>query len=215
LETMILMMDTGRTASVSAARWLAQNGCRVVLVQKELRPVSGIDTVQLDLLDQEAVEAFVETFPRLDLLVLGVPPCPDDGPIGTGHRLDEMLDALVYLGRGAANLTEACIPRLRMGMKRIACITEPEGTHSLGCEAGNLLRHQMHAALHMYGRECFNRLRPEGFTFRWFCEGDLPGPMCAGEYLLAQLSYHPDEAAMHSDENRLIIRDGFLREIPW
>ena len=215
MEKTVLMMDTARSVSTCAAQWLGQHGFRVVLLHKQPRDVAGVETLVLDLLDREAVEHFADTFDDLDLLVLGVPPCSSDGPVGTGHDLDAMLEELVWLGRGTENLVEACLPRLRRGMKRIACITEPEGTHSLGCEAGNLLRHQMHAALHMLGRELFNKLRPEGFTFRWFCEGDTPGPMSAGEYLLAQLSYHPDEAAIHSDENRLVIRDGFLREIPW
>lgn len=39
--------------------------------------------------------------------------------------------------------------------------------------------------------------------------------MSAGEYILSQLSYHPDEAYIHSEVNRLVIRDGWLREIPW
>ncbi|MBR6570088.1 MAG: hypothetical protein IKK75_06495 [Clostridia bacterium] len=215
METIILMMDTGRNASHSAARNLIQTDCRVVLLQKEAQPVEGIETIALDLLNRDAVEAFAETLDHLDILVLGVPPCADDGPIGAGHDLDAMLDDLVWLGRGTANLVEACIPKLRKGMKRIACITEPEGTHSMGCEASNLLRHQMHAALNTLGKQLFNKYRPEGFTFRWFCEGDVPGPMSAAEYLLAQLSYHPDEVTMHNDEDRLVIRDGALREIPW
>lgn len=215
MNKLVLMIDTGRNASVSAAQWLEKNGCTVLMLQKSPRPVPGIRTAALDLLNMQAVQALADTYDYLDMLVLGVPPCTEDGPIGTGHDLDAMLDQLVYLGRGTANLVEACLPKLRKGMKRIACITEPEGSHFLGCEAGNLLRHQMLAALNMLGKELFNKLRPEGFTFRWFCEGDTPGPMGAGEYLLARLSYHPDEAAIHSDENRLVIRDGALREIPW
>lgn len=215
MERIIVMMDTGRSVSADTAFWLAKNGCRVILVQKEPRLVQGIETIQLDLLDSMAVQTFADQFDHLDILVLGAPPCAEDGPIGAVHDLDAMLEELVYLGRGTGNLLEACLPKLRKGMKRIACITEPEGTHSLGSDPGNLLRHQMLAALNMLGKELFNKLRPEGFTFRWFCEGDVSGPMCAGEYLLAQLSYHPDEAAIHSDENRLVIRDGALREIPW
>lgn len=215
MEKIILMMDTGHKVAVQTAVWLQENGCHVILLQKEPRDVPGIETVLLNLLDLSAVQALADRFDHLDILVLGAPTCAEDGPIGTVHDLNAMLEELVYLGRGTGNLLEACLPKLRKGMKRIACITEPEGTHSLGCEAGNLLRHQMLAALNMLGKELFNKLRPEGFTFRWFCEGAMPGPMSAGEYLLAQLSYHPDEAAIHSDENRLVIRDGALREIPW
>lgn len=215
MEKIVLMMDTGRDASVRAAKWLARNGCRVTLLQKEKRETPGVDSVEIDLLDTAAVQALAESFERIDVLVLGAPPCPPDGPIGAGHDLDAMLDALTYLGRGTGNLLEACEPKLRMGMKRIACITEPECSHALGVEADNLLRHQMLCALNVLGKELFNRLRPEGFTFRWFCEGDTPAPMPAGEYILAQLSYHPDEAYIHSDENRLTLRNGYLQEIPW
>ena len=215
METVVLMMDTGRNASARAARWLKESGCRVLMLQKQPCPVEGVETLTVDLLDQQAVEELVQTLDHIDILVLGAPPCAQDGPVGEGHDLNAMLEEMVYLGRGTANLVEACIPGLRRGMKRIACITEPEGSHFLGCEAGNLLRHQLLAALNMLGKQLFNRLRPEGFTFRWFCEGDAPGPMNAGQYMLAALSYHPDEAAIHNDENRLVIRDGSLREIPW
>ncbi|MBP3646152.1 MAG: hypothetical protein J6K55_06980 [Clostridia bacterium] len=215
MDKIILMVDTGRNVSLSAAQWLTRNGCRVVMLQKQPRPVPGAETVLLDLLDHEAVKAFAETFSHLDILVLGAPPCPEDGPIGTGHDLEQMLQELVYLGRGTENLVQAFLPKLRMGMKRIACLTEPEGTHSMGCESQNLLRHQMLAALNMLGKQWFNLLRPEGFTFRWFLEGDVPGPLNAGEYLLMPLSYHPEEVRIHNEEDRLVIRDGALREIPW
>lgn len=211
----ILMIDTGRDASVRAAMSLKEHGCRVILVQKEKREVPGVEAAVVNLMDTGAVHALVEGLDHIDVLVLGAPPCPEDGPIGTGHDLNAMLEELVYFSRGTGNLMEACIPKLKEGMKRIACLTEPEGTHSQGRESGNILRHQMLAALGVLGKQLFNRYRPEGFTFRWFCEGNAPGPMSAGEYILSQLSYHPDEAYIHSEENRLVIRDGWLREIPW
>lgn len=62
--------------------------------------------------------------------------------------------------------------------------------------------------------QLFNKHRPEDFSFRWFCEGNVPGPMSAGEYILSQLSYHPDEDYIHSGENRLVIRDGWLSHAP-
>lgn len=215
MEKIILMIDTGRDAAVRAAKSLEERGCRVILVQKEKREVPGVEAEIVHLMDMDAVNALVNRFDSLDVLVLGAPPCPDDGPVGTGHDLSAMLEELVYFGRGTANLIEACIPKMEQGLKRIACLTEPEGAHSLGRESGNLLRHQMLAALGTVGKQLFNKYRPEGFTFRWFCEGDAPGPMSAGEYILSQLSYHPDEAYIHSEENRLVIRDGWLREIPW
>lgn len=215
MEKIVLMMDTGREASIRTAKWMAQNDCRVILLQKEKRETPDVDSVVINLMDAAAVQAFVDPLERVDVLVLGAPPCPADGSIGTKHDLDAMLDALVYLGRGTGNLLEACEPKLRMGMKRIACITGPEGTHALDTGTNNLLYHQMLCALNMLGKQLFNRLRPDGFTFRWFCEGETPAPMSAGEYILAQLSYHPDEAYIHSDENRLVLRNGYLQEIPW
>lgn len=215
MEKIILMMDTGRDASVHAARSLQERGCRVILLQKEAREIPGVETVVLNLMDTSAVQSLTGSLDHLDVLVLGAPPCPEDGPVGSGHNLSAMLEELVCFGRGTGNLIEACIPKLQRGMKRIACITEPEGTHSQGRESGNLLRHQMLAALSVLGKQLFNKYRPEGFTFRWFCQGDAPGPMSAGEYILSKLSYHPDEDYIHSEEKRLVIRDGWLREIPW
>lgn len=58
-------------------------------------------------------------------------------------------------------------------------------------------------------------LRPEGFTFRWYCAEEHSGGMTAGEYLLSGLCYDAREPYLHSDENRFVMRDACLREIAW
>ena len=67
----------------------------------------------------------------------------------------------------------------------------------------------------MMGKLYFNRLRPEGFTFRWYCAEEGSGGMSAGEYLLSGLCYDEKEPYIHSDENRLVMRDAYLREVAW
>ena len=61
----------------------------------------------------------------------------------------------------------------------------------------------------------FNKLRPEGFTFRCFCADPQEKGICAGEYIARGLCYDEKEPYIHSDENRLVMRDCRLREIPW
>lgn len=61
----------------------------------------------------------------------------------------------------------------------------------------------------------FNQLRPEGFTFRCFGSSEEEGGITAGEYIMNALCYDPKEPYIHSDENRLVMRDHHYREIPW
>ena len=67
----------------------------------------------------------------------------------------------------------------------------------------------------MMGKLYFNLLRPVGFTFRWYCAEERNGGMSAGEYLLSNLCYDAKEPYIHSDENRLVMRDSYLREVAW
>lgn len=39
--------------------------------------------------------------------------------------------------------------------------------------------------------------------------------MCAAEYIVSGLCYDEKEPYIHSDENRLVLRDAYLREISW
>ncbi|MGN1020819.1 MAG: hypothetical protein ACI4O7_10695 [Aristaeellaceae bacterium] len=211
----ILMIDTGRAAMRGAAQEFAAMGDRVVILAREAFELPGAQVRAANLLDAQSLRALTADLGTVDILILGVPPMTGDGPIGAGHDTDAMLEELTYMGQGIANVVEACLPAMEGGMKRIACITERESSISRAREEGDMARHMALAGLNLMGRELFNRLRKEGFTFRWYAAEDAAAPMSAAAYILARLSWHPDEPPCHNDEDRLVMRDGFLREIPW
>lgn len=210
----ILMIDTGRAAMRHAAQEFAAAGDRVHILAREAFVLSGAQVHAVNLLHAEAMRALAEDIGLIDILILGVPPIAEDGPIGTSHDTDAMLEELVYMGQGIANTVEACLPVMQGGMKRTACVTERESSISYAREEGGMARHMAMAGLNLMGRELFNRLRPEGFTFRWYA-AEEGAPMRAAAYILSQLAWHPDEPPCHNDEDRLVMRDGWLREIPW
>jgi len=190
-------------------------GCQVHMLCSEAIALSGVTVHACSLLDVPAVEAAARSMGSIDVLILGVPPVMDDGPIGTGHNTAQMLEDLTLSGRGNANVLEAALPLMKDGLRRIACITEREASVGASVGAGSMTRHMALAGLNMLCRCQFNRLRPQGYTFRWYAADETPAPVSAAEYILMKLSYHPDEVYSHNEENRLVMRDGFLREIPW
>ena len=74
-------------------------------------------------------------------------------------------------------------------MKRIAAITEIESSNSWSTGKTDLAYHASLAGLNMMGKFLFNHLRPEGFTFRWYCDDGAPGGMCAADYITSGLCY--------------------------
>lgn len=211
----ILMMDTGRKAMREAAQQFAALGDQVHILAREAFDAPGAQVHAANLLDGEALRALLPSLGRMDVLILGVPSVAEDGPIGFGHDTDAMLELLVYMGQGVANVVAESLPLMADGMKRIACITEGESSIGYARENDNMARHMALAGLNLIGKELFNRLRPQGFTFRWYADHDAAAPMSAAEYILSSLAFHPDEPPCHNEEDRLVMRDGFLREIPW
>ena len=69
------------------------------------------------------------------------------------------------------------------------------------------------ASINMMQKLNFNRLHSEGFMFRNYMEGTKG--ITSGEYMAMNFCFDPNDAYIHSDENRLILRDGQLREYAW
>lgn len=221
MNRVVLLMDTGRAAVLEAASWFIDHGDRVYLGVREMpeEKICGAAYLVFDPLCaadlQKAAETVKAQDSRLDILVTGAVCHPNDSEIGTGHDYDGMLDALLQNIYGSRVAIEAFLPLLRLGMKRIAMITEIESSNSWSTGMDDLAYHASLAGMNMMGKILFNRLRPEGFTFRWYCDDGVPGGMCAGDYIASSLCYDEKEPYIHSDENRLTMRDAYLREISW
>ena len=165
----------------------------------------------------EAVGVIDDQVGCLDLLVC----CPgvekvNDGVIGSGLDYEKLLNTLDVQVNGMKTLIDQCIPLLQKGKtKRIAMITSKDSTISWNEETTEFAYYMTLASINMMGKIYFNALRPEGFTFRWFGEGDKQQGMSAAHYIDLNLCYDEKEPYIHSDENRFVLRDSNYREISW
>ena len=215
MKKTVLLLPFGPAAE-EAARWFATHGDRVYFAGKNAPggtfplPADPLDPVSLS----EAIRKIQQDAGLLDILVLGIPHTADE-PVGAPHDYDAMLQTMTDALYGCRAWIEACLPLLEKGMKRIAAITKPESSNSWSTGENDLAYSASLAALNMMGKIHFNRLRPQGYTFRWYCQSDVTGGMCAAEYISSSLCYDEKQPTIHSDENRFTLRDAYLREISW
>lgn len=205
MNKIILCVDNGNPHFEEIKGYLSLHGCKVYALSRENRAIGTV----LEEIDRREG--------RLDLLVLGVDEqMPRDGTIGEGHDCGKILEELSGQVNRVQEAIDASLPLLRKGgLKRIGMITNKASSIGNCKDDRDYGRHMAWAGLNMVGKLYFNLLRPEGFTFRWYCAGEQDGGMPAGEYLLGGLCYDPKEPYIHSDENRLVMRDAYLREIAW
>ena len=127
---------------------------------------------------------------------------------------------LVYLDNAATTpcapqVVEAMLPFLRSGKKRLGLITSATASIREPGETRDFAFAMTQAGLHMLWKLYFNKLRPEGFTFRVFCPCVDGTGLCAGQYMQMDFCYDAREEYIHSEENRIVMRDGQMREISW
>lgn len=218
MNRIVFILDTGCDAVHEAGEWFLEHCDYVIFGIEKLSEETIAEAEYLELdpdFDfQKIVEEIEEKYGRLDILILGALHHPLDGAVGTEHDYELFTDVVTENVLVCRNMIQKLYPLLSKGMKRIACITEKESSNSWSEGADNLAYSASLAAINMLGRMMFNKLRPEGFTFRWFCDGEKGG-MCAAAYIDSALCYDPKEPYTHSDENRFVMRDAYLREISW
>lgn len=205
MSKIVLCIDNRNSHLEETKNYLASQGCRVYTLSGKESEVRGL----LKEIEQKEGKA--------DILLLGVDEqIPEDGPIGVKHDYDALLKVVSEQINRTQDAIEAALPLLRKGeLKRIGMITRKDSSNSNCKDDCNYGQHMAFAGLNMVGKLYFNLLRPEGFTFRWYCAEKNAGGMSPGEYLLSGLCYDPKEPYIHSDENRFVMRDSHLREIPW
>lgn len=198
MSRVVLCVENGNAFLEETKKYLASHDCKVYTLP-------------------EGKERLEEMPGEIDILLLAVSgQLPGDRAIGEGHDCEKLLEIVSGQISGLNEVIEAALPLLRKGkLKRIGLITDKASSVS-GCkDERNYAQHMAWAGINMMGKLYFNRLRPEGFTFRWYCAEEGSGGMSAGEYLLSGLCYDEKEPYIHSDENRLVMRDAYLREVAW
>lgn len=205
MRKIVLCMDNGNLSLREVKSYLASHNCKVYTLPERDKDIKAMLT---EIGQKEG---------RIDLLLFGVnEQISEDGAVGTARDYEMLLESVGEQMNRVRNTIEETLPLLRKGnLKRIGMITKKESSISNCRDDCNYGRHMAWAGLNMMGKLYFNLMRPEGFTFRWYCLEENAGGMSAGEYLLSGLCYDSNEPYCHSDENRFVMRDSHLREIPW
>ena len=205
MSKIVLSVENGNPYFEETKKYLSGHNCKVYSFSGEIQDI----TTFLKEIEQKEGQ--------IDILLLGInEQLPGDGAVGEKHDCEKMLEIVSGQINRTQGAIDAALPLLRKGeLKRIVMITKKAS--SIGyCNADrNYAQHMAWAGMNMVGKLSFNRLRPEGFCFRWYCAGENSGGMSAGEYILSGLCYDEKEPYIHSDENRLVMRDAFLREVAW
>ena len=220
MDRIVLLIDTAKASAYEAAEWFIKKGDTVYIgAKRRMDYPDGCTSLEFDPFCEESLEAAVkaieEKHGKLDILILGTIKDKSDGVIGTGHDDETMLDTIMLNSYANIKIIEAFEPLLRKGMKRIAGITDIESSNTYCTTDDDIGYHASAAAFNMMGRVMYNHLRPDGFTFRWYCDDGIDGGMCAAEYIASALCYDPKEPYTHSDENRMVLRDAYMREMSW
>ena len=203
----------------------AADGCHVygAYTDGAALPCDGLETIVQLVLDpmdagslNRAVELVSSREGKLDILVLKAGlHAENDGGLGA-HDYDAVADVIYRGADGMRRILEAFLPLLRAGeTKRIAVLSESCAGIGFCEDTGEYGYHMAMAALNMMEKIAFNALRPEGFTFRNFVTDGPKTGMDAKTYIQRDLSNHPEDDYIHSDENRLVRRDSLFRELAW
>jgi hypothetical protein len=111
----------------------------------------------------------------------------------------------------------AALPRMEKGKtKRFCFVNKLSSSINWGPGMGSYEALVL-AACNMAVKVLFNRLRPEGYTFRLYGlrdYGDLDECSYIADYCIRNRS-PGDGDHQRSDEDRLVIRDKFEKEYPW
>ena len=232
MRQIVLIVGVENQEALETAAWYLKRGDAVyagvtngaeALKERLEETYPGLHVNQLDLGTEEPAalaEQIMQAEKKLDVLVLQAGGRAEhDGEIGCEngkyHDYDDMLRVLDYNINGMRQVIEQSIPLLSLGeKKRIAVITESSSSVGWTRETDAFAYRMSLAAIHMMEKIYFNRLRPEGFTFRCYA-AEGKGGISGAEYIEQGLCYDEKEPYIHSDENRLVMRNRYLQEIPW
>lgn len=204
MKEIVLIAGTQFREAAGAAAWFRQHGAAVYELP------SAADEAA-----RAAALAAIEQEGRLDYLIIQATHRGENmQPLGQVDYQD--IAQVFHRGvNGAHALVEAMLPHLRKGKKRLGLITSAATSTREPQETEDFAFAMTQAGLHMLWKLYFNKLRPEGFTFRVFCPEEEGSGIPAGRYMHMDFCYDVREEYIHSEENRIVMRDGHMREISW
>lgn len=197
-------------------------GCNVarILLPGQTEEGIALDSLDIESIRQAASEV-AKIMPAPDMLVINIDRSDPSECSTILEKQDwsELIQEYNVNAIGPVAVLYGFRPLLDQGDgKRICVVTTAEGSNYACVDQGGFGRHMSRAALNMAMNLEFNGLRPKGYTMRMYCK-DQQAPEAdigayAAEYFLRNRSNEP-ESYKHSDENRLVLRDAYARELPW
>lgn len=154
----------------------------------------------------------VEKASAIDLLVifLSIPETNDKISRVDLDQIDQQYQT-VLLDR--IPIIERALSLMGHGLdKRICFISDEEASISNTKRKENYGFQMISSSIHMFAALLFNEYRPQGYTFRLFSKKQ--GLTHAVPYFLKDRSYEAHDLK-HSDEERFVIRNGWMQEQPW
>jgi NAD(P)-dependent dehydrogenase (short-subunit alcohol dehydrogenase family) len=236
-----LVTGADRGLGFSLTQGLLQRGYRVFAGQympewHELGELAGAypDTLHIVPLDVGEIEschaaaaAVGEMTDTLDVLINNAGITGGRGEIGEGLDYEAIQRAYNVNALGPIRVVEAFLPltqgeAARPGLRRLCFVSSEAGSIANSYRTSGFGYYMSKAAVNMAVKITFNRLRPEGYTFRLYHPGWIRGYMGGKKGIHADLE--PDVAAEYAlpfflsdreDENRLVLIDNLGREWPF
>lgn len=168
-----------------------------------------------DIEARNAVLQQIEKEGKLDYLIIQAEYHSENPPVLGKLDYNEMLQLYNKSVCDTFDLVVAVLPLLAKGKKRMGLITDASVSVREVTENKDFGYAMATAGLHMIWKIYYNKLHPEGYTFRCFCPNPDGSGISTAEYMRMDFSYDPKEPFLHSEENRIMLRDGWFREISW
>jgi NAD(P)-dependent dehydrogenase (short-subunit alcohol dehydrogenase family) len=169
-----------------------------------------------------AAEFVGERTESLDVLINNAGIRGGRGEIGEGLEWDAISNAYNVNALGPIRVLEGFLPLTRGGLRRLAFVSSEAGSIAMSYRKSGFGYYMSKSALNMAVKITFNRLRPEGYTFRLYHPGWVRSYMGGKKSTRADLE--PEEAAAQAlpfflnprpDEDRLVLIDHQGREWPF
>jgi NAD(P)-dependent dehydrogenase (short-subunit alcohol dehydrogenase family) len=171
---------------------------------------------------QAAAEAVAAEVDHVDLLINSAGISAGRGELGGEIDEQAMHRAYDVNAIGPIRVVDAFIPLTEAGMRRLAFVSSEAGSIARSHRQAQLGYCMSKAALNMAAKIMFNRLRPEGYTFRLYHPGWMRTYMSGKKNPNADME--PEEAAAYAlsiflddrqDEDHLVMVDYQGQVWPW
>jgi NAD(P)-dependent dehydrogenase (short-subunit alcohol dehydrogenase family) len=236
MQQIALVTGADRGLGLALCAGLLERGWRVYAGQfmpdwPDLAALAGqypgaLQVVPLDVSSTASVlaaaKAVAGTADRVDLVINNAGVSAGKGELGGEIDEEAMHRAYDVNAIGPIRMVDAFMPLTEAGMRRLAFVSSEAGSIAHSHRQAQLGYCMSKAALNMAVKVMFNRLRPEGYTFRLYHPGWMRTYMSGKKNPNADME--PEEAAAcalpiflgdRQDEDHLVLVDYQGQVWPW